>query len=99
MGAWLIRTEGRLVVNRGMWRGALVAMVLVVMLVVPLYAEAGCLGEHSECRKCARQALRRSVWRLDLGGIRDANIAMWDCDIDLYHCVLLGSHHDFACAL
>jgi hypothetical protein len=75
------------------------AMLVVLAAVVPQFAEAGCLGEDSACRDCARKMLKRAMWRFDLGGIRDANIAMWDCDIDLYHCILFGQHHEGSCAI
>ncbi len=76
-----------------------VALGLVLSLLFVRGAQAGCLMEYEGCANCARTALKRAMWRLDLGGIRKANFMMYDCAIDLYHCVVLGAHHDTPCAV
>ncbi len=79
----------------------LVAGLLLVTAAasMPSIAEAGCLTEQRSCRGCARKMLKRAMFRFDAGGVLDANVALWDCDIDLYHCVFFGQHHDTTCAL
>jgi len=74
-------------------------LLLIASAALPGVAEAGCLTEQRSCRNCASRMLRKAMFRLDAGGILDANVALWDCDIDLYHCVIFGQHHDTACAL
>jgi hypothetical protein len=82
-------------------RTRLLPVILVAAMAVslPTQAEAGCLSEHDGCVQCARRMLRSAMLRFDLGGIREANVALWDCEIDLYHCVLFGQHHETSCAL
>ena len=84
-----------------MYRTRLLPAILAATMVVsmPSRAEAGCLSEHDGCVQCARRLLRSAMLRFDLGGIRAANVALWDCEIDLYHCVLFGQHHETSCAL
>lgn len=78
-------------------------LVIALMVAVPLLAvgeaQAGCLTEQDDCSNCARGALWEAMKKMSFGGIRRANMALMDCSIDLYHCMVLGSHHNYACAL
>lgn len=76
----------------------LLVAVATSMIFVPT-AEAGCLMEQLECSACAQNALRRAMWRLSAKGIVLANVQLWDCSIDLFHCLLLGQHHNSVCAV
>lgn len=82
-------------------RDVLVAGLFLVTASVMLsrVAEAGCLSEQRSCRACASRMLKRAMFRFDARGILDANVALWDCDIDLYHCVIFGQHHEAVCAI
>ena len=82
-------------------RGMVVVAVLVVLVssTLPGTAQAGCLTEQRSCRNCASRMLKKAIFRLSPIGILEANAALWDCDIDLYHCVIFGQHHGTACAL
>ena len=82
-------------------RALLVTSVLLITAsaLLPGVAEAGCLTEHRGCRDCASRMLRRAMFRFSASGVLDANVALWDCDIDLYHCVVLGQHHGAACTI
>lgn len=76
----------------------LVALVAVGTL-APGAAEAGCLVEANTCESCAKRSLWEAMKGFSLSGILDANRELWDCDIDLYHCVFFGSHHEYKCAV
>jgi len=78
---------------------ATMVLGLFLSMMIVSGAQAGCLMEYEGCAECAQKALKRAMWRLSLGGIRKANFMMYDCAIDLYHCVVLGAHHDAQCAL
>ena len=82
-------------------RGVLVAGLLLVIAsaTLPGAAEAGCLTEQRSCRDCASRMLKKAMFRFSPSGILDANVALWDCDIDLYHCVIFGQHHGAPCAI
>ena len=82
-------------------RAVLVAGLFLVMAsaTLPNVAEAGCLTEQRSCRNCASQMLKTAIFRLDPWGVLDANVALWDCDIDLYHCIIFGQHHEATCAV
>ncbi|MFW6198460.1 MAG: hypothetical protein ACOC5E_01415 [Acidobacteriota bacterium] len=79
----------------------LFAIALVVVLAAgaasQVLAETGCLRTYDDCAGCAHRMLRKAIIRLDLPGIREANFYLGDCVIELYHCVLLGSHTTLAC--
>jgi len=79
----------------------LLALIAVVALsgLLAQTAEAGCLIEHDQCAGCARDALWTAMKHFDLNGIRRANLQLWDCSIDLYHCILFDSHHKAPCVL
>jgi hypothetical protein len=80
------------------WTVVLILALLLGAGLYPNFADAGYLTAHNGCRQCARQMLKRAMWRFDVFGIKDANVATWDCDLDLYHCVLFGQHHEASCA-
>lgn len=82
-------------------RSVLVAGLFLVAasMTLPGVAQAGCLSEQRTCRDCASRMLKKAMFRFSPSGILDANIALWDCDIDLYHCVIFGQHHGTACAV
>lgn len=82
-------------------RAVLFAGLLLVVAgaALPSVAQAGCLSEQRSCRDCASRMLKKAMFRFSLSGILDANVALWDCDIDLYHCVIFGQHHGTACAV
>lgn len=61
-------------------------------------ATAGCLREWDACGECVRKAARRAVRDADVGELLWAVVDGIDCDIDLYHCVVLGQHHRYVCA-
>lgn len=79
----------------------LTALVLatVVMMLPAADAAAGCLSEYNTCTRCARGALLGAVKGLSPSGVAAANIQLADCSIDLWHCMFLASHHDYACAV
>lgn len=68
------------------------------MMFVPT-AEAGCLIEQSDCEACAQTAMWEAMKRLSFKGIKRANLQLWDCAIDFFHCVLFDGHHDYPCAV
>ena len=74
------------------------ALVLTVVLgssvLLPGAALGGCLSEYNSCRNCALAKLMRSIKNIDFWGIIEAQSDATDCQIDLYHCILLGQHHD-----
>lgn len=82
-------------------RVVLVAGVFLVLAAtsLPSVVEAGCLSEQRGCRACASRMLKKAMFRFSVSGILDANVALWDCDIDLYHCIIFGQHHEATCAL
>lgn len=83
-----------------MTRGIVGALVITgAVLALPRAAEAGCLIEYDTCASCAQQTMRQAMEDYDLLGIRRANLELWDCAIDLSHCVFLAAHHDYVCAL
>jgi len=87
---------------RSSWgRAILIAGVFLVATstVLPRVAEAGCLTEQRSCRSCASRMLKKAMFRFSARGILAANVALWDCDINLYHCVIFGQHHGTACAI
>lgn len=88
-------------VRNPLGRAVLVAGLLLVIVssALPSVAEAGCLTEQRGCRSCASRMLKKAMFRFSVIGILEANVALWDCDIDLYHCIILGQHHDAACAV
>ena len=79
----------------------LLALMLATALVsLPATeAAAGCLSDYNACSDCARSALWKAMKRLSLSGIRDADIELADCGIDLWHCMLFDNHHSYACAV
>lgn len=74
-------------------------VAIVAVAAAPSEAAAGCLSENDACQQCARESLKDAMLRFDLSGIRSANLELWDCSIDLYHCVFFGDHHSYRCAL
>ena len=76
----------------------LLAAMAISMTFVPT-AEAGCLLEQSDCEGCAQKAMWQAMKNLSARGIKRANLQLWDCAIDLFHCVLFDSHHNYACAV
>lgn len=88
-------------VRNPLGRAVLVAGLLWVVAssALPNIAEAGCLTEQRGCRRCASRMLKKAMFRFSAIGILEANVALWDCDIDLYHCVILGQHHGAKCAV
>ncbi len=79
----------------------LVALVFAVAVVVlaPASASAGCLTEYNQCEGCAKKTMWEAMKGFDVLGIRQANLELWDCAIDLHHCVFFGQHHSSPCAL
>lgn len=78
-----------------------IALVLVLTAgaAAQVLANTGCLTAYEDCTDCAQQMLKRAMVRFDGEGIRDANFFLADCVIELYHCVLLGSHDPLTCPL
>jgi len=77
-----------------------VAMAVVLVSVAGAApAAAGCLKEYGECGDCAEKALIGAIWDLDLGGMLDAYVDAMDCDIDLAHCLVYDSHHNYECGI
>ena len=86
--------------DRVKWSAIVALLVLVAgMVVVATNAEAGCLVENRGCTQCARGSMWQAMKNLSPSGIEDANLQLWDCSIDMYHCVLLGQHHSYSCAV
>jgi hypothetical protein len=74
-------------------------LLLALLLLVPAKdAAAGCLTDYNACANCARSALWKAMKKLSLSGIRDADIQLADCGIDLWHCMLYDNHHSYPCA-
>ena len=71
--------------------------VLGLLAATPTAALAGCLKEFGDCGDCAESAMLNALSNFDLGGAMDAYVDGIDCDIDLYHCVLIGQHHGYSC--
>ena len=78
-----------------------VALLTAALLLPTLAssASAGCLREWQDCGECATKAFWRAMGRLDPGGAMDAYVDAVDCDIDLFHCVVLAVHHNYVCAV
>lgn len=85
---------GRLLTTR--WLAFTLA--LATLALVPGQARAGCLSEYKTCSDCAKKSLRRAMLRFDPVGVIDANVELWDCSIDLNHCIFFGQHHEYGCA-
>lgn len=86
-----------------MRKGSLVALaaaaILATVFMVQASIDPGCLAEQEYCTGCARARLKRAILSFDFREIRLANLDFWDCSIDLYHCIALGDHHQYACEL
>ena len=78
-------------------RATALLLALALTLTGALPAAAGCLSEYGDCGDCARQAMIDAIWDLDIGGATDAYVDAIDCDIDLMHCILFDSHHQYSC--
>lgn len=78
-----------------------VAAVLLVLGVslIPLVAEAGCMMEFQDCADCAKKMMRTGLRSRNLGLMMDGWGLAVDCEIDLYHCILLGKHHETRCRI
>jgi len=83
-------------------RKAITIAVMIVatlgLLLTPTSSRAeawGCLLEYRNCGRCAYFLLGRAVVSLDLEGFIEAVLYGLDCDIDLYHCIAYGQHHDY----
>ena len=76
---------------------SLLAAVLLIAGASPAFA--GCLKEFGECGDCAEKAMVEAVMDLDVGDAIDAYVDAIDCDIDLLHCILYDSHHEYDCGL
>ncbi len=75
------------------------ALFVIGGTLLPATAEAGCFGELDSCMNCARKYLWEGIKGLSASLIRDANVMMWDCNLDVYHCIILGKHHRYGCAI
>lgn len=87
--------------SRGMRRIRLALTALAVAvgaLVLPAAAQAGCLVEYNDCAGCARETMRKAIEDYSLSGIRQSNLELWDCAIDLNHCVFFAQHHSYPCS-
>lgn len=80
-------------------RAAAPLLALVMTVAGALPAAAGCLREYGQCGDCAKKAMRDAIWDLDLEGALDAYVDAADCDIDLFHCIVLGQHHSYECGI
>lgn len=88
--------------TRSAWngRGLLGALLIVgASLMMPAVADAGCLTEYNQCEGCARGTMSDAIRNRDLLGIRQANLELWDCAIDLNHCIFFGHHHRYRCSV
>ncbi len=77
----------------------LLALLVIGSTLVPATAEAGCFAELDSCMSCARKYMWEGIKGLNPSLIIDANIMMWDCNLDVYHCIVLGKHHRYGCAI
>lgn len=85
--------------TRGFRVFALAAGIALGAMVLAPAAEAGCLTEYNACEGCAKKRMRQGILTGNLFDIRQANLELWDCAIDLNHCIFFGQHHDYKCAL
>jgi hypothetical protein len=85
-------------IDRCVRPGALV-LLLMLMSLPAVDATAGCLSDYGACEDCARSALWKAMKKLSLSGIREADIQLADCGIDLWHCLLYDNHHAYTCAV
>ena len=76
---------------------AAAALVIVATLSLAPAAYAGCLTEFKFCGDCATKHMYNAMRELDFGGMADAQLEGWDCEIDLFHCVMYAHHHDYTC--
>lgn len=82
------------------FKGLLVArslLVVAAVATVPRPATAGCLLEYDGCSGCAQRMLWEGTRTLNPSLIREANLYQADCSIDLWHCMMFGSHHTYRC--
>lgn len=70
------------------------AVVTATLLAGVDSAQAGCFAEFDECGECVVKRFRENLtfWGY-IDGVRDGI----DCEIDLYHCIVLGAHHKYDC--
>lgn len=77
---------------------ALQALATAIALsVAATPAAAGCLLEYDACSGCAQALLWDGVKLLSASKIREANLYQADCSIDLWHCMMYDSHHQYRC--
>lgn len=76
----------------------LLMAVAMSMMFVPS-AKAGCITAQVDCSDCAQKAMWEAMKRLSFRGITRANMQLWDCSIDFFHCVVFGQHHTYPCAV
>jgi hypothetical protein len=82
--------------------GAIAAAALLLAVgatLFPLVAEAGCMLEFEDCADCAKKMMRAGFKRRDLDLMLDGWGLAVDCEIDLYHCIVLGKHHETRCRI
>ena len=84
-------------ITRTVVRACALLAVASVSLAGAQPAAAGCLKEYGQCGDCAQEAMVDALFDLDVGGAIDAYVDAMDCDIDLFHCILFDSHHDYSC--
>lgn len=81
-----------------MARGIVLMLALATLMLVPAQASAGCLSEYKTCSDCAKKSLRHATLDGSVSGIVAANMELWDCSLDLNHCIFFGRHHEYGCA-
>ncbi|MFQ5742071.1 MAG: hypothetical protein ACE5HV_00625 [Acidobacteriota bacterium] len=92
-----MKTSCRLL--RRVFASLIVLVVCTTLSGLTRDARAGCLREWKQCGDCFKQKFNKAARGFDLSGIADAYVDAIDCDIDLFHCLVLGSHHTNPCAL
>ncbi len=74
------------------------ALLLIGGAFVPRSTAAPCVAELRSCMNHVQEYLWDDIMELDWELIRDANVMAWDCSIDVYDHIMLGSHHACPCA-
>ena len=72
---------------------------LSLLMALAPNVSAGCFREYNTCIDCAQEKAWAAVKSLDLGGFMDAQADAVDCQIDTYHGVILGKHHEYRCSI
>lgn len=85
-----------------MKRGSTVRTFLFVAAAAATVSEpaaASCLMEYDACSGCAQTMLWDGMKTMNPSMVRDANLYLAECSIDLWYCMLFGNHHAYRCTL